>query len=95
MMAAGHRLCRNFKLLKKLKKASRSQRKKILEAANNDFILCLCDCAHNILKGNVTLKPKEKTKLSRHKQILRNLASGGNPKNITKKRKLLIQKGGF
>lgn len=94
-MVAAERLRRNYKFLKLLKKAQRTKRKNLLEAADKDQILCLCDCANNILKGNIHLKPKEKKQLTRHKTVLRTLASGKGSKNIKKKRNLLIQKGGF
>ena len=92
-MVAAERLRRNYKLLKLLKKSKKVQRRKLLETANKDLILCLCDCANNILKGNVNLKPKETHRLKRHKATLRTLATSS--KNVNKKRKLLIQKGGF
>jgi hypothetical protein len=76
-MVLPHRLRRNFNKLKILKKAKKGQRCKLLESADNDLIQCLCDCAHNILKGNVNLKPKEKKQLSRHKQTIRALVGKG------------------
>lgn len=95
-MAAAKRLRRNYKCLKALKKLPAGKRRELLESASNDFILCLCDCANNVLQGNVKLKPKEKTQLRRHKNTLRALVKGGGSRNlIKKKRKLLIQKGGF
>lgn len=95
-MVLPHRLRRNFNKLKLLKKAKKSQRRKLLEAADNDLILCLCDCANNILKGNVNLNPKQKKQLARHKGAIRSLVSRGkSKKTINKKRKLLIQQGGF
>lgn len=94
-MVVPKRLQRNFKLLKLLQKSKKTQRHKLLKTADNDLIVCLCDCANNILKGNVKLKPKEKRQLSRHKKILRTLASGNSLQSVKKKRNLLIQKGGF
>lgn len=94
-MVAAERLRRNYKFLKLLKKSQKAKRKSLLKKADKDQILCLCDCANNILKGNVQLKPKEKKQLSRHKTALRTLASGKGSRNIKKKRSLLIQKGGF
>jgi hypothetical protein len=94
-MVVPSRLHRNFKFLKKLKRADKKQRRKLLETAEKDSILCVCDCANNILKGNINLKPKEKKQLSRHKEVLRTLAKGKGTRNIKKKRELLIQKGGF
>lgn len=94
-MVAPHRFRRNYKFLKELKKAKKVKRRQLLESAPKDSILCLCDCANNILRGNVPLKLREKKCLSHHKSTLRALASGKRSKDIKKKRKLLIQKGGF
>lgn len=94
-MAVPDRLHRNFKFLKKLKKADKKERKILLETAGKDSILCLCDCVNNILKGNVTLKAKEKKHLKRYKETLRELAKDKGSRNITKKKKIFIQKGGF
>lgn len=93
-MVAPNRLRRNFNSLKKLKNAKRAQRRTLLEAASKDLIVCVCDCARNIINGNIGLKPKDKKKLARHKHTLRKLASGGT-KGVNKKRRLLVQKGGF
>ena len=35
-------------------------RKAILEHADSELIRALCDCAHNILRGNVKMTPREK-----------------------------------
>lgn len=88
-----HRLKRNFKNLKFLKKAKRSARCSFLKSANKDLILCICDCANNVLKGNVRLKPENKKALKRYRKALHDLAS--RHKGIEAKRKLLVQKGGF
>lgn len=66
--------------------------KSMIKAADGDLVRCLCECALNILKGNVRLTPPQKSKLTRHKHSLRQLASG--KLKIGKKKKIL-QKGGF
>lgn len=79
--------------LKSLQKAKPSERKILLKKASPDLIKAICECVINILKGTVPLKTFQKNKLKTHKIILRNLQ---NKKiNINKKKKLLIQKGGF
>lgn len=87
------RLRRNLQFLKSLKKAKKRQRSTILKSANKDLILCICDCAYNVLKGNVHLKPKDKKALRRHKRALRALAE--KRVALKRKQKLLVQKGGF
>lgn len=87
------RLRRNFEYLKYLKKAKKNQRNSLLKTAHKDLILCICDCALNVLRGNVRLSTKTKKALCRHRAALRALAE--NRRGIEKKRKLLVQKGGF
>ena len=38
-------------------------REAILEHADAELIRALCECAHNILRGNVKMTPREKTRL--------------------------------
>ena len=79
--------------LQALSKSSKKRRTAILKHADKDLVVCLGECALNVLKGRVPLTPSQKKKLSRHKTHLRALA---NKKTTHAKRKrLLIQKGGF
>lgn len=76
-----------------LSKGSKKQRHGVIDGASNDLITCLCECALNVLNGNVSLKPSERTKLRRHKRELRALTDGRT--SLQKKKKALKQKGGF
>src|ERR1700678_4585789 len=67
--------------------------KAILSHSKADLFDCICDCALNILKGNVPLSAKEKKNLTPFRNTLYNLA-GDKPKS-TRKCILLNQKGGF
>ena len=87
-----NRLKKNGRTLKFLQKASPPVQKSILEKAPRDLIDCLCDCAHNILKGNVPLTSRHKQKLRRHKKALRDLTK--RKTSLASKRKI-VQKGGF
>lgn len=87
------RLRRNLEHLRHLKNAKKQKRASLLKSAQKDLILCICDCANNILRGNVQLRSKDKKALKRHKRALRALAE--RRKGIETKRKLLVQKGGF
>ena len=68
-------------------------RKAILEHADSELIRALCECAHNILRGNVKLTPREKTRLRKYQTKLRLIAR----KNVSvkQKRRHLQQTGGF
>ena len=66
----------------------------ILRGANKKLIYCLCECALNVLQGNVKLHNSEKDKLRKHKQPLRVLAD--KRVALGRKRELLLnQKGGW
>ena len=70
------------------------QREGILRGADKELVYCLCECALNVLQGNVKLQGKEKHQLKKYKQRLRDLAN----KKIalrTKRKLLLKQKGGW
>ncbi len=70
------------------------QREGILRGAKKQLIYCLCECALNVLQGNVKLTPVAKSKLNKHKRLLRDLADKKIP--VTRKKKLLLtQKGGW
>ena len=68
-------------------------RKTILEHADPELIKALCECAQNILQGNVQMTPLEKTRLRKYKSKLRLIAC----KNVSVKQKRLKlqQTGGF
>ena len=57
-------------------------RKAILEHADAELIRALCECAHNILRGNVQMTPREKTRLRKYQTKLRLIAR----KNVSVKR---------
>jgi len=68
-------------------------RKNILKDSNPDLIKALCEVCMNTLNGNMKISNSTKSQLKKYKKTLRCLAS---PKvKLTRKRKLLIQKGGF
>lgn len=86
------RVRKHADLLKVLAKAKPPTCKAIMKTADKDLIHCLCECAHNILNGNVRLSPAQKAKLSRYKQDLRSVSK----KTTSQKRKQqVLQKGGF
>ena len=69
------------------------QRLLLLRRANPKLIKCICECALNILLGNVPLKIHEKTRLRKHVDVLRKLAD----RKRGNKRKIILQtgRGGF
>lgn len=78
--------------LKLLKEASAIMRKEILKNCNKYLLCCLCECARNVLKGNVPVTEAQKSKLGRFKKKLREFASKKTRAAVKRK---LVQTGGF
>lgn len=87
----GYRDCvRDAKLLLLL---TPKERKALFKVADTKRIRTVCECAYNLLRGNLRLKDKCKLrKLRKYKSVLRRLAERG--KSWGKKRKYLVQTGG-
>ena len=64
----------------------------ILRGADKDLLHCLSECALNILKGNVSLKPSDKARLTKYRQKLRKVA---DKKVSLKQKHKIVQTGGF
>lgn len=80
-------------MLHVLQSANPKLRKAILKEVPNDVIQVLSEICLNTLRGNVKVKQQTREKLKAYKGVLRQLASSSV--GDTKKRRLLIQKGGF
>ena len=79
--------------LRVLHKSSPNVRNKLMKKhCSPEFIKCICECAKNVLAGNVALSPEHKRRLKRHKLSLRKLALKKTPLKTKKK---LVQSGGF
>ncbi len=69
-----------------------SRRKRLIADGGQKLQKILREIAHNLVKGNVKLTPKQLEKLKRHKQDVRLLATKRTP---LKRRQRIAQKGGF
>lgn len=58
---------------------------------DKEIMTCLCECAANVLKGNVPLNNGQFLKLKRYREPIRQLASKRN--SHKKKKKTVVQKG--
>lgn len=85
-------LNKHGEILKFLGRAKPNTVKPIIKAASPELVRALCECCHNVLKGNVRVTPAQKKRLSRHKRNLRALVQR---KTSLKKRKQILQEGGF
>ena len=86
------RLRANLKTLHLLQNTTPAIQKSILEKAPKKLVECFCECAKNILSGNLPLSSRNKQKLCYHKKGLRDLAKRSVP---LKSKQKIIQKGGF
>jgi len=67
--------------------------KAILKVLDVRRVRSICECAYNLLRGNLPVRDKCKlNKLRKHKALLRKLAARGE--SLVKKRRHLTQKGG-
>lgn len=83
----------HIKTFKRLCQCRDKQRKeKILKEGGPPLQHAIREVSHNILKGNVPLTAKQKTKLKKHAKEVRELAK---KKTSLKKRLSIEQKGGF
>ena len=73
-------------------KGCKHKRNHIINVAGKELAHCICDCVLNVLNGNIPLEYEEKERLRRHRKSLRELVK---KKTSDKKRKHLIQEGGF
>ena len=77
-----------------LHKCSSQARKSLVDKhCNKEFINCICECAKNVLDGNVDLTDLHKRTLRRHRaQILHKLVL---KRTSMKNKKKIVQTGGF
>lgn len=72
---------------------SPAERKAVLRVLDVKRVRSICECAYNLLRGNV--RPADGRKLAvlrRHKTTLRRLAKRGE--SLVRKRRYLVQRGG-
>jgi hypothetical protein len=66
-------LNRNLKKLQMFRKANKTKRKAILSRADKDMVQCFCECAYNLLVGNIKLSDAQYNRLKKHNHVLRKL----------------------
>jgi len=79
-------------LLNRISKLGNKEKSQYAKRCNKEFLDCISECAKNILRGNVQLSTKQKTALRHNRQNLRRLSI---KKTSLKKKRQIIQKGGF
>ena len=87
------RLKKHAATLYLLAKAGPRVQKAVLREADPALLTTVCECAKNILNGNVPLSPAEKRRLTLYKKQLRQLTN--RRLGQTTKKRVIVQKGGF
>jgi hypothetical protein len=86
------KLQKTYNNIKLLSLATHKARKQIIRHGSKDLINSICECCHNILKGHVHLSTKQKASLASHKNDIRAV---GNKRTSLKRKRAIIQAGGF
>ncbi len=79
-------------VLKRINKLSDKAKRDYVRKCTREFLDCISECAKNVIKGNVPLTNRQKTRLRRSRNELRALSVKKTP--LREKRRIL-QKGGF
>ena len=72
---------------------NKEQRKAVLQEADAKFVRRICECALNVLIGNVPLTKGHKCRLRKHAKVLRKLAS--SVITLQRRKNIIVQRGGF
>lgn len=79
-------------LLEAIIHATPKERKALLKVCDTSRIRTVCECAYNLLRGNVPISKRRKQQLMKYKSTLRRIVKRGE--GWPKKRKFLVQQGG-
>lgn len=83
---------KNLPGLRILASAPPKLRRMILENGNLQLIKAIVECIENVLKGNIPIEESSLKKLKKHKSALG--AVSKSPNKLSKKKNVIIQKGG-
>ena len=72
---------------------NKEQRKAVLQKADAKLVRRICECALNVLIGNVPLSKSHKCRLRKHAKVLRKLASPDI--TLQRRKNIIVQRGGF
>jgi len=80
-------------ILRALYHLNAKQRTALLRVADAKLVRQICECALNVLRGNVPLNKSQKNKLRKHATTLRSLVDRSG--SLKRKKKIIVQRGGF
>ena len=79
-------------VLKRIAKLGDKAKRDYVRKCDKEFLDCISECAKNVVKGNVPLTNRQKTRLRRSRNELRALSV---KKTSLRKKRRILQKGGF
>jgi len=79
-------------ILSLLSRAPPKLRRVLLESLDAKTVYAICEICHNVAAGAVPLSPEKKSKLARHKTVIRRLAQRGE--GWKTKKTVVQQRGG-
>lgn len=79
-------------VLKRINKLGDKAKRDYVRKCTREFLDCISECAKNVIKGNVPLTNRQKTKLRRNRKDVRALSV---KKTSLRKKRRILQKGGF
>lgn len=80
-------------MLQLLSKCTPKQRRALIDAADDDLVKTICECAINVFNSNIPLPQRQLNKFKRYKKVLRQLCT--KCVSLKTKKNLLKQRGGF
>ncbi len=92
MTAKSKKFQKTFEKVRLLSLATPRARKRIVDRGDRELVDSICECCVNILNGVIPLDDKQKTRLVKHKNRLRELAL---KKVSLRKKKEIVQSGGL
>ena len=79
-------------VLRRINKLGDKAKRDFVRKCDRGFLDCISECAKNVLKGNVQLTDRQKMKLRRSQNDLRELST---KKTALQNKRRILQKGGF
>jgi len=86
------RMRRYLPILKKITRMGDKARRRYVKTCDKALMDCFSECAQNVLKGTVRLTDRQFNRLKRQKTDVRALA---NKRTSLRKKRRIVQKGGF
>ena len=83
---------RYLPLQKQINRLGDRAKRQLIKKCDREFRDCVSECAKNVIKGNVPLKPAQLRRLRRERSNVKALAS---KKTSLKKKTRILQNGGF